>query len=137
MLQEVSFLCWGISCLCIISPETQELFPTPDVWRAFLSSHLPFSPLLQCSNNPFLIQYIAYHHFQTLGWVIHSGIKFCVDYLLYKKGPVSSHAEFAVVVVPSYEDPANQGTSPYQLSSKMPMRWSWFSMINHEGCAAK
>ena len=30
------------------------------------------------------------------------GTKFAVDYLLYKRGPVFAHAEFAVLVLPSY-----------------------------------
>lgn len=44
-------------------------------------------------DNPFLINYVVYHHYKSLGWVVKGGIKFCVDYLLYKRGPVFSHAE--------------------------------------------
>jgi tRNA-splicing endonuclease subunit Sen2 len=44
-------------------------------------------------DNPFLTSYVVYHYFRSLGWVVKSGTKFCVDYLLYKKGPVFSHAE--------------------------------------------
>ena len=129
-LQEAFFLCWGVGCLRIINSETQEPLPTPDVWRTLLSSPLPFSPLPNRPDNPFLVQYVAYHHFRSLGWVVRSGIKFCVDYLLYKKGPVFTHAEFAVMVIPSYEDPADRETSPYHLPNETPMKWSWFSTIN-------
>ena len=129
-LQEAFFLCWGVGCLRVISPETQEPLSAPDVWRTFLSSPLPFLPLPKRPDNPFLVHYIAYHHFRSLGWVVRSGIKFCVDYLLYKKGPVFSHAEFAVVVIPSYEDSADRETSPYSLPNESPMMWSWFSTIN-------
>lgn len=44
-------------------------------------------------DNPFLINYVAYHHFRSIGWVVKTGLKFCCDYLLYKRGPVFSHAE--------------------------------------------
>jgi tRNA-splicing endonuclease subunit Sen2 len=44
-------------------------------------------------DNPFLVNYIVYHHYRSLGWVVRGGIKFCVDYMLYKRGPVFSHAE--------------------------------------------
>jgi tRNA-splicing endonuclease subunit Sen2 len=44
-------------------------------------------------DNPFLLNYITYHHFRSLGWVVKSGIKFCIDFLLYKRGPAFSHAE--------------------------------------------
>jgi tRNA-splicing endonuclease subunit Sen2 len=49
---------------------------------------------LRRPDNPFLINYIAYHHYRSLGWVVKTGIKFCVDWLLYKKGMVFSHAEY-------------------------------------------
>ena len=129
-LQEAFFLCWGVGCLHVISPETQEPLSTTDVWGTFLSSSLPFSPISKRTDNSFLVHYVAYHHFRSLGWVVRSGIKFCVDYLLYKKGPVFAHAEFAVVVIPSYEDPADRETSPYHLPNESPMKWSWFSTIN-------
>ncbi|KDN42597.1 hypothetical protein K437DRAFT_237610 [Tilletiaria anomala UBC 951] len=60
--------------------------------------------LLRRPDNPFLLAYVAYHYFRSLGWVVKSGTKFCVDYLLYKRGPVFGHAEFAVLVIPSYDE---------------------------------
>ena len=44
-------------------------------------------------DNPFIINYAVYHHYRSLGWVVKGGTKFCVDYLLYKRGPVFQHAE--------------------------------------------
>lgn len=73
-----------------------------DIWIAFQSAHLPL-PLGVGSvkggqetlrpDNPFLINYVFHHHYRSLGWVVKNGIKFCVDYLLYKRGPVFHHAE--------------------------------------------
>ena len=40
------------------------------------------------------MHYAAYHYYRSLGWVVKGGIKFCVDYLLYKRGPVFQHAEY-------------------------------------------
>ena len=78
------------------------------IWVAFQVAHLspPLfvsprpTPALQF-DNPFLINYIVYHHYRSLGWVVRGGIKFCVDYLLYKRGPVFAHAEF--VLVPPFQ----------------------------------
>lgn len=56
-------------------------------------------------NDPFLLLYTTYHHFRSLGWVVRPGIKFGVDYLLYLRGPVFSHAEFAVTILPAYTHP--------------------------------
>ena len=57
----------------------------------------PISP-----DSPFLLNYTVYHHFRSLGWVVRPGVKFAVDYLLYNRGPVFSHAEFGVLVLPAY-----------------------------------
>lgn len=97
-------------------------------------------------DNPFLVHYAAYHYYRSLGWVVKGGIKFCVDYLLYKRGPVFAHAEsvlvrfhvtwrltedtrFAIVVIPVYEDPEDQKTSPFDLNAE-PYTWTWLSTIN-------
>jgi tRNA-splicing endonuclease subunit Sen2 len=66
-----------------------------EIWHAFQTCELPpvvSDPALEF-DNPFLVKYAAYHHYRSLGWVVKGGIKFCVDYLLYKKGPVFTHAE--------------------------------------------
>lgn len=69
-----------------------------DIWASFQGAHRPISigvtPFLWFRfDNPFLVHYAVYHHFRSLGWVVKGGIKFCVDYLLYKRGPVFHHAE--------------------------------------------
>jgi tRNA-splicing endonuclease subunit Sen2 len=46
------------------------------------------------ADNPFILSYVVYHHFRSLGWVVRSGIKFCADWVLYgSRGPVGGHAE--------------------------------------------
>ncbi|KAI5957401.1 SEN2 [Candida margitis] len=61
-------------------------------------------------NNKFIINYVVYHYFRSKGWCVRSGIKFGTDYLLYKRGPPFSHAEFCVSVM---QDDYQQDTSPY------------------------
>ena len=66
-----------------------------EIWTAFQSAHV-VPPTLHTPlrpDNPFLVNYVLYHHYRSLGWVVKNGIKFCVDYLLYKRGPVFHHAE--------------------------------------------
>ena len=70
------------------------------IWTAFQAAHYPpgIPPNLVSIyenrfDNPFLVHYAAYHYYRALGWVVKGGIKFCVDYLLYKRGPVFQHAE--------------------------------------------
>jgi tRNA-splicing endonuclease subunit Sen2 len=71
-----------------------------EIWVAFqtayLSLHLQAPPSQAHSlrpDNPFLVNYVFLHHYRSLGWVVKSGVKFSVDYLLYKRGPVFHHAE--------------------------------------------
>ncbi|KAL0953485.1 hypothetical protein HGRIS_004715 [Hohenbuehelia grisea] len=135
-LQEAFFLTWALDCLIVQDPETLEPLTLQQVWNAFQNAHIPIhipkSPSQQARHfdNPFLINYVVYHHYRSLGWVIKGGIKFCVDYLLYKRGPVFSHAEFAIVVCPVYEDPEEQANSSFALQNASPFEWSWLSTIN-------
>ena len=116
-LQEAFFLTWGLDCLLILEPITvswcilcleplsqtislrikERHLTVEETWDAFLSAYtVPLAkpvPQHKRFDNPFLVHYVAYHHFRSLGWIVKSGIKFCVDYLLYKRGPVFSHAE--------------------------------------------
>lgn len=71
-----------------------------EIWLAFQTCHMDQgclvtepSPQLQ-PDNPFIVNYVVYHHYRSLGWTVKSGVKFCVDYLLYKRGPVFDHAEY-------------------------------------------
>ncbi|TCD65903.1 tRNA splicing endonuclease subunit sen2 [Steccherinum ochraceum] len=138
-LQEAFFLCWGLDCLTILDPHTSQSLSLQQIWvslqQAFgiipsLKPVYTISPEEERFDNPFLVNYAVYHHYRSLGWVVKSGIKFCVDLLLYKRGPVFHHAEFGVLVIPVYEDPADKLSSPYALANADPMSWTWLSTIN-------
>ena len=106
-LEEAFFLAWGLGVLKIVDPQTNQLLPLSSLLPLF-RSYSYFPPLSMMSSHsllpddPFLLSYIPYHHYRSLGWVVRPGIKFGVDFLLYLRGPVFSHAEFAVKVLPSY-----------------------------------
>ena len=55
-------------------------------------------------DNSFLVNYVVFHHFRSLGWVVRPGIKFACDYLLYLRGPAFTHAEFAIMIIPAYSN---------------------------------
>ncbi|CCE86058.1 Piso0_005705 [Millerozyma farinosa CBS 7064] len=50
--------------------------------------------------NNFVLEYVVYHHYRSLGWCVRSGIKFGSNFLLYKRGLPFSHAEHAIYIVP-------------------------------------
>ncbi|KAJ3869008.1 hypothetical protein EV359DRAFT_70182 [Lentinula novae-zelandiae] len=137
-LSEAFFLAWNFDCLTILDPETacfDEPLSLPEIWTTFqqiyLAPPIPTLPTPELQlDNSFLIHYAVYHHYRSLGWVVKNGLKFCVDYLLYKRGPVFTHAEFAIVVCPVYEDPQDQEVSITNLQNASPFTWSWLSTIN-------
>ena len=105
--EEALFLNYGLGVLEINVVESSETIST-DVLFSLFRQYSYFPPReaqdLQ-PDDPFLISYVVYHHYRSLGWVVRSGIKFAVDYLLYNRGPVFSHAEFALIILPSYGHP--------------------------------
>ncbi|KAJ7050528.1 hypothetical protein C8F01DRAFT_1067807 [Mycena amicta] len=136
-LPEAFFLLWNLDCLTVEDPDTNQTLNIQKIWIAFQAAYLappsfgiqlPTPPLQ--FDNPFLINYIVYHHYRSLGWVVRGGIKFCVDYMLYKRGPVFNHAEFSVVVCPVYEDPDDAAASTVDLHHANPFSWAWLSTMN-------
>lgn len=107
--EEAFFLLFSLGVLSILSssPLTPDVISAPlsisSAWERFLldtavlaappTAGLPH-PALSRLDSPFLINYAAYHHYRSMGWVARSGIKFCVDWVLYGQGgPVGGHAE--------------------------------------------
>jgi tRNA-splicing endonuclease subunit Sen2 len=100
--EEAFFLAYGIGALSILDPDTKTAIPREKLLSLFRShSYFPPRQELQPSD-PFLVHYVVYHHFRSLGWVPRHGIKFGVDWMLYTRGPVFDHAEFGLTVMPSY-----------------------------------
>ena len=76
---------------------TQQTYPPiPSILPLFLTplspSRDPQSTTSLRPDDPFLISYVGYHHYRSLGWVVKPGIKFASDWLLYRRGPVFSHS---------------------------------------------
>lgn len=87
-------------------------------------------------DNPFILRYVVYHHFRSLGWVVRPGIKFAVDYLLYMRGPAFHHAEFAIMIIPSYSDaywseaPESWTNSSERRGEVAKKDWWWLHRVN-------
>lgn len=97
------------------------LTPTPSPTVLTPSSSPP--PLYP--SDPFLVSYAAYHHYRSLGWCVRHGTKFCVDWLLYRKGPVFSHSAFSILLVPVYMDDEDAKNSPFAGDEWHTERMSW------------
>lgn len=104
MPEEAFFLTFGLGALSVIDPSTQSPIPTKELLSLFRqhSSYPSQGPQELQPDDRFLVHYAVYHHFRSLGWVPRGGIKFGVDWLLYHRGPVFDHAEFGLIIVPSF-----------------------------------
>ncbi|KAH8893250.1 hypothetical protein GQ53DRAFT_684814 [Thozetella sp. PMI_491] len=123
--EETFFLVFSLGVLTVIDGD-RETVPKDQLLSLFRShSYFPPRPWDQLSpSDPFLVHYVAFHHFRSLGWCVRPGIKFGVDWLLYLEGPVFNHGEFGVIVIPSFSDPRwpESSSSPDEYPAKS---WHW------------
>lgn len=87
---ELFFLAFALDVVTVVH-ENRRL-TLDETFRVCMRHHM-------APDNRFLLEYVAYHHFRSLGWCVKSGIKFGCHMLLYKRGPPFLHAEYAVLVV--------------------------------------
>ena len=132
--EEAFFLAYGLGVLDIRDQSTSKSLP-PDLLFCLFRQYSYFPPLSIAEllpDDPFMLSYIVYHHFRSLGWVVRPGIKFAVDHLLYKRGPVFSHAEFAVIILPSYSHPywSSTKTLTKECQKKSTKSWWWLHCVN-------
>ena len=132
--EEAFFLTYGLGILDIYSEESQDLLSNLELLQIFRQhSYFPTRPSSRLQlDDPFLLSYVVYHHFRSLGWVVRHGLKFAVDFLLYNRGPVFSHAEFAVIVIPAYEH-AYWSATPARVAEtrkKTTKSWWWLHGVN-------
>ena len=133
--EESFFLAYGLGVLRVVDRENNAAISTSSLFNLFC--HHSYYPPRTTSealkpDDPFMISYVVYHHFRSLGWVVRSGVKFGTDYLLYNRGPVFSHAEFAVIIVPSYGSPYWQETEERRAhaASQQSRTWWWLHCVN-------
>ncbi|KAI0393443.1 hypothetical protein F5Y17DRAFT_466901 [Xylariaceae sp. FL0594] len=124
--EEAFYLVFALGALSVVDPSTGKPMTCRELFSKLRQLSLPRGSTGMRPDDPFLVQYAVYHHFRSLGWVPRSGIKFGVDWLLYIGGPVFSHAEFAVIVLPAYTDPywKTHEHAPLERS------WHWLHSVN-------
>lgn len=127
--EEALFLTFALGALKVVDSVTREAIAPKDL-LGLLRRNSYFPPRLLSQNlepdDPFLIHYAVYHHFRSLGWVPRAGIKFGTDWLLYTRGPVFDHAEYGVLVLPSYSDPYWKS-----VGKQAPRKsWHWLMGVN-------
>jgi len=133
-MEEAFFLTYSLGALSILDPATNEVISNEKLFDLFRkSSHFPplANPMLS-PDDPFMLNYVVYHHYRSLGWCVRGGAKFSVDFMLYNRGPVFSHAEFAIIILPSYSDDYWSSDVFLQnyVKGKEHRTWAWMHCIN-------
>ncbi|TID23027.1 tRNA intron endonuclease catalytic C-terminal domain containing protein [Venturia nashicola] len=135
-LAEAFYLSYALGALKVVDPELQiAIGDNKALLQLFRQkSYFPPASADQLKpDDPFLLTYVVYHHFRSLGWVVREGIKFAVDFLLYERGPVFTHATFSIMVMPSYTDAYWRATPERakEVEKKMARKsWHWLHCAN-------
>jgi tRNA-splicing endonuclease subunit Sen2 len=134
MMEEAFFLSYSLGALSIFDSTNNSPISNQDLFSLFRkSSHFPplSNPVL-APDDSFLLNYVVYHHYRSLGWCVRGGAKFSCDFMLYNRGPVFSHAEFAILIIPSYTDPY-WSSGPFvqnYVKGREKRNWSWMHCMN-------
>ncbi|MCJ1453977.1 hypothetical protein MMC28_004327 [Mycoblastus sanguinarius] len=133
-VEEAFFLVYALGILQVQDQSSSVTIPTDSLFTMFRQySYFPPRQTKDLQpDDPFITSYAVYHHFRSLGWVVRPGIKFAVDWMLYIRGPVFSHAEFAVIVLPSYSHPYWRSTKEQEIATKKKesKSWWWLHRVN-------
>ena len=134
-LEEAFFLSYSLGVFNIFVDDANTVLPNTSLLSLFRRhSYFPQRSLSspQDCDDPFMVSYAVYHHYRSLGWVVRSGVKFGVDYLLYNRGPAFSHAEFALVILPSYTHAywSDSEESRKHVQEKTSRSWWWLHNVN-------
>ncbi|KAF8424737.1 hypothetical protein EV426DRAFT_599145 [Tirmania nivea] len=136
--EEAFFLAFGLGALKIIdgTSDHEKQLSNNELFSLFrMCSYTPVREVNALQpDDPFMVKYLVYHHFRSLGWVVKPGVKFAVDYLLYNRGPAFSHAEFAVIIMPSYSHPY---WSEHQEKTNKRQGWHWLHCVNRVSSQVK
>ena len=154
---EAFFLCYALGSLEVYSlsittlasasaisePPDSKPFTTVQLLRLFLSSssstNFSPTPTIFCTasirpDHTFLLNYVTYHHFRSLGWAPRPGLKFGCDFLLYPNGPAIEHAPFGVIVLASYAQDAwwrrTEERIKYVRERERKRTWQWWHAVN-------
>ncbi|KKA26647.1 hypothetical protein TD95_002651 [Thielaviopsis punctulata] len=127
--EEAFFLSFGLGRLRVVNPTSKKPYSNGELFRLFREYAQPAGTRLSPELRPddsFLVNYVVYHHFRSLGFVPRPGMKFGVDWLLYLRGPVFDHAEYGMILVPSYTSSEwkQAGVEAEERS------WQWFHGVN-------
>jgi tRNA-splicing endonuclease subunit Sen2 len=144
-LEEAFFLLYGLGVVNITMPTGTQEGDKKSIDAAealFLFRRYSYFPPVENElelqpDDTFMLNYVVYHHFRSLGWVVRPGIKFAVDYLLYNRGPVFSHAEFGILIIPAYSHQYWKTNNSHKRRQEESKPWHWLHCVNRVSAQVK
>lgn len=89
-LEEAFFLSYGLGVLKIDISKEMGVKTSMDLLLLFCSLSSGLNMQVESrikqpvhADNRFLVSYVAYHHYRSLGWVVRPGVKFAVDWCMF------------------------------------------------------
>ena len=106
----------------------QVSLPPPNSATQSLPPHQLWARLCrELSRFPFT--YSVYRHYRRKRWVPKPGLKFGVDFILYKDGPDSFHSSYAVLVCENFEEEEEEeGVAGCEVRAR---RLRWMEVVAH------
>ena len=98
-LEEAFFLHFALGCLDVHQKDGCML-STDQLWKVCCGIQATF-----------LDRYVVYHYFRAKGWACRPGMKFGMDFLLYRTSPQFFHSEYGVVIAKDTGGENKQGSS--------------------------
>ena len=88
--EEALYLNHEVGCLQVTSPvQATKAYSSAELWSVFKA------------HNPHFVElYVAYCYYRRKGWVPKSGLKYGVQYVLYRGSPEVYHSSYGVLVRP-------------------------------------
>lgn len=88
--EEALYLCHEVGCLQVVSPDQNATTYSPvELWNLFRTQSPHFVEL-----------YVTYCYYRRKGWVPKSGLKYGMQYVLYRGSPEMYHSSYGVLVRP-------------------------------------
>lgn len=108
--EEALYLCHELKLLSVITGDTGRYLTAKELWVEF------------SNNKKFLAKYSAYRYYRRKGWVPKSGLKYGVDFVLYKEGPVEYHSDYAIILRLMTEEEAERPFNTQETTGD-PLTW--------------
>ena len=93
-LSEAFYLTYALGYMQIVYRDSKEPIDIGTIWSKFRQIKAD-----SCSRLDFALEYGVYHYFKSRDWVVKTGHNYGTHFMLYREGPPTDHAKYAVYII--------------------------------------